>query len=197
MTTCEKLYKGISQIAWGYLFIFLHINIGTVDILPDFAGYVLFLSAINILKEFIPEMRLLRTIGIILTLWNFSDWVLTIIGYEGSNILQIISILITVINLYFNFQLLTNLATIAAIYQREGCTYDRKILTYRTFIVVLLTVFAVTSHFMPLLDETVMTVISLILIAGGVLAIILLMVAIFGLRKNLLTDDEKQPEQIP
>lgn len=197
MTTYEKLYKGISQAAWGYLFIFLHINIGTVDILPDFAGYILFLSAINILKEFIAELSLIRTIGIILTAWNFIDWVLSIIGYEGNNVLQIISIVITIINLYFHFQLLTDFAAIAKMYQREGCTYDRKILSYRTFIVIILTVFAALSYFAQLIDEEIMIIISVIIIIGGVTAIILLMVALFGLRKNLSTDEDCMPEQIP
>ena len=36
MTDRSSLYKGLSCAAWGYLFLCLDINLGTVSILPGF-----------------------------------------------------------------------------------------------------------------------------------------------------------------
>ena len=41
----EALYRGVSHAAWGYLFLYLDVNLGTVSILPAFVGYLLFWSA--------------------------------------------------------------------------------------------------------------------------------------------------------
>lgn len=197
MNTYEKLYNGITQAAFGYLFIFININLGTVNIIPDFVGYILFLSAISRLKEFIAELALLRTLGIIMTAWHFADWIFTIIGWQGNNIVQIIGIIITIINLYFHFQLLTDFSTMAKMYQRKDCTYNVKILSYRTFIVIILTFSAIFSFFVPLLGEMTTMIISAILALCGVTASILLLAALFGLRKNLSTEEEYPPEEIP
>ena len=51
MTDCQKLFSGISKAAWGYFFLYFNININNVSILPGFVGYLLFLSAIRLLKE--------------------------------------------------------------------------------------------------------------------------------------------------
>ena len=50
MTDYQKLYSGISKAAWGYFFLYFNINFNNVSILPSFVGYLLFLSAINLLK---------------------------------------------------------------------------------------------------------------------------------------------------
>ena len=46
----EALYRGVSHAAWGYLFLYLDVNLGTVSILPAFVGYLLFWSAISALE---------------------------------------------------------------------------------------------------------------------------------------------------
>ena len=47
MTDRKTLYDGISHAAWGYLFLYLDINLGTVSVLPRFVGWLMFLSAIE------------------------------------------------------------------------------------------------------------------------------------------------------
>lgn len=43
--------SGFRRIFWGLLFIFIKINIGTIDIFPDFLGAYFIYSGCNILKE--------------------------------------------------------------------------------------------------------------------------------------------------
>ena len=74
MTAYQKLYTGIGRAAWGYFFIYFDFNINTVSILPSFIGYMLFLSAINCLCEEERELNLLRTLGVILTVWHVASW---------------------------------------------------------------------------------------------------------------------------
>ena len=47
----NNLYQGISKCAWAYFFLYFDINLGSVSILPDFVAFLLFLSAIGLLKE--------------------------------------------------------------------------------------------------------------------------------------------------
>lgn len=46
MTERKTLYDGVSNAAWGYFFLYFNINLGAVNILPRFVGWLLFLAAI-------------------------------------------------------------------------------------------------------------------------------------------------------
>lgn len=136
----QKLYDGIGKAAWGYLFIYFNINLGTVNILPAFVGYLLFLSAIKLLSDEERELKLLETIGALLMLWHLAAWVVaSFAAIDLDGIVPIADIIASVINIYFHFQLLTNLASIAAKYQPEGEGLDRSILNCRTFQTIMLT----------------------------------------------------------
>ena len=80
MTDRKTLYRGASHAAWGYFFLYLDINLGTLNILPDWAAYLLFLSAIGKLQGERRDLALLRPLGILLALWNGADWGLALFG---------------------------------------------------------------------------------------------------------------------
>ena len=132
MTDYQKLYTGIGRAAWGYFFIYFDFNINTVSILPSFIGYLLFLSAINYLCDEERELNLLRTLVTILTVWHIASWLASWASIDLDGMLQVVDIIIGVVNIYFHFQLLTNLASIAAKYQSEDYELDEKLLRYRT-----------------------------------------------------------------
>ena len=50
-TDYQKLQRSLSKVVFGYVFLYININIGQVNLLPVFVGYLLFLSAIEGLKE--------------------------------------------------------------------------------------------------------------------------------------------------
>lgn len=184
MTDCRKLYDGISKAAWGYFFIYFNININTVSLLPSFIGYLLFLSAINYLKDEERELSLLHTLGVILALWHGAEWIMSWVGLSVDGAWQFIDIIISLANLYFHFQLLTNLASIAARYQPEGYEQDAKLLRYRTLQTIMLTAITIITHLHPWLSE-VWTFISAIMLIVYLIAGICLMKALFDLRRCL------------
>ena len=189
MTDYRKLYDGISKAAWGYFFIYFNININTVSLLPSFIGYLLFISAINYLKDEERELSLLHTLGVILTLWHGAQWIVGWVGIDLDGAWQFIDIIISLANLYFHFQLLTNLASIAAKYQPEGYEQDAKLLRYRTLQTVMLTAITIISTLYSWLSET-WAFVSIVMMLIYLVAGICLMKALFDLRKCLPTNEE-------
>lgn len=187
MTNHQKLYSGISKAAWGYFFLYFNINFNNVSILPSFVGYLLFLSAINLLKDEERELSLLRTLAVIMALWTGVEWLASFVGLNLEGMWQFIDIIISLVNLYFHFQFLTNLASIAAKYQSEGYELDAKLLRYRTLQTVMLTAIEVIIRFQPWLSEA-WTVISICMLIVYLIAGICLMKALFDLRKCLPTN---------
>lgn len=187
MTNHQKLYSGISKAAWGYFFLYFNINFNNVSILPSFVGYLLFLSAINLLKDEERELSLLHTLAVIMALWTGVEWLASFVGLNLEGMWQFIDIIISLVNLYFHFQFLTNLASIAAKYQSEGYELDAKLLRYRTLQTVMLTAIEVIIRFQPWLSEA-WTVISICMLIVYLIAGICLMKALFDLRKCLPTN---------
>ena len=187
MTDYQKLYSGISKAAWGYFFLYFNINFNNVSILPSFVGYLLFLSAIKLLNNEERELSLLRTLGVIMALWTGVEWLASFVGLNLEGMWQFIDIIISLVNLYFHFQFLTNLASIAAKYQSEGYELDAKLLRYRTLQTIMLTAIEVVLCFQPWLSEA-WTVISVCMVIVYVIAGICLMKALFDLRKCLPTN---------
>lgn len=178
----QKLYNGIDKAAWGYLFIYFNINLGTVNILPTFVGYLLFHSAIKYLSDEEKELDLLNTLVGILTLWHIVSWFGDMISLDPGDLLPIVDIIISVINIYFHFQLLTNLASIAARYQHKGDELDKRILHCRTFQTVMLTIVIILLYLTKWLNDFGIYASSFVailyLIAG-----VIMMKTLFDLRR--------------
>lgn len=189
MTDYQKLYTGIGRAAWGYFFIYFNINLNNVSILPSFIGYLLFLSAINCLCEEERELNLLRTLGIILTVWHIASWLASWGSIDLDGTLQVVDIIIGVVNIYFHFQLLTNLASIAAKYQSEDHEFDTKLLRYRTMQTVMLTAVIILGYLAKWQTELV-TVISVGMIIVYLIVAVLLMKALFDLRRDISIDSD-------
>ena len=189
MINYQKLYDGISKAAWGYFFIYFNININTVSLIPSFVGYLLFLSAIECLKEEERELSLLHTLGVILAAWHGIAWLASWIPFNLDGAWQFIDIIISLVNLYFHFQLLTNIASIATKYQPEGYEQDAKLLRYRTLQTVMLTAILIITRLQPWLSE-VWTYISVVMLIVYLIAGICLMKALFDLRRCLPTGEE-------
>lgn len=119
MTDREKLYNGVSAAAWSYLFLYFNVNLGRVNILPQFAGYWLLLNAIRDLKEKRRSLALLRPLGILLLVWHLANWVLTIGGRTLSGLFPPLELIIGVAALYFHFQLFTDCAALTKVHTIE------------------------------------------------------------------------------
>ena len=189
MTDYTKVYNGISKAIWGYFFLYFNINLGTISILPSFIGYILFLKSIDLLQEEERELSLLKTLGVILGIWEGIQWLANCVGYSFDGKWQFINLIIGLLNLYFHFQFITNLASIAKKHQQESCIYDRNLLTYRTRLTILQTIFRVFTTFNFILEE-VMIYITVILGIILVIVCIGIMVILNQLRKHLKNEEE-------
>ena len=146
-------YKSIKKIALGYFFIYFNFNINTINILPSFVGYLLIFLAIRDLACEEKELLLLRPFAIILICWHGAKWLLSWGSVDLDGLLEIGGLLIGLINLYFHFQLLTNLAAIASKYQDEGDEMDATLLRCRTFQTVTLTAAMIIRRLTNLFGE--------------------------------------------
>lgn len=180
----EQLANAVKSIAWGYVLLHLNINLGTLDILPNWLGYVLMLGALPILGESEPSALLLRPLGILLVLWEGLLWGLTIFSIPFDS--TIVSILGSVASLYFHFQLLTNLASLA---QRYNCPEERKILNLRTVRTLLITLLALPFNWRQYSVVSVCVVFAHIIVALWVCSVL------FSLRRSLLETDLPKAEE--
>lgn len=173
----KTIAQAVSLTAWGYLFLYLNINLIVVDILPNWLGYVFFVKAIGILGEAVPSLKLLRPLGILLGCWEALAWGLDIVGFGWrASFLSLLQLLAAALGIYFHFQLLTDLAGIAG---REGLPHQRKLLRLRTVRTLLATVMA-----LPALWSQVFYLVVALAVIGAVVGLWICGV-LFGLKKAL------------
>lgn len=173
MTNRSSLYKGLSCAAWGYFFLIFDVNLGTVSILPRFVGWLLFLAAIDRLKEERRDLGLLRPLGILLALWTGADWLASWAGRDVDGLFPPLDLIAAVAQLYFLFQFLTDMAALARAYCPEPGAADlsRRILRCRTVQTVLVTAIALAPYLPARLPEGV---------SGGALAVLAIAYCLLG-----------------
>lgn len=151
MTDQRKLYTGLSDAAWGYLFLNFDFNLGTVSILPRFVGFLLIFSAIGSLSQVRRDLELLRPLCIFLTVWSGMDWLLSWRGGDVDGHIIFLDLLVAAATLYFHFQFLTDMSALAEQYKHEESDLDRRLLKQRTVYVLLVTIIALLSDLSQLL----------------------------------------------
>ena len=139
MTRMERLYTGTSRAAWGYFFLYVNVNLGSLNILPTFVGWLLFRSAITHLEEERRDLALLSPLAGMLAAWEFVDWGFTCLGASVGEMFPIIGLVMSLASLYFHFQFITDCAALAAQYQSDGEEVDTRLLRWRTWQTLLIT----------------------------------------------------------
>ena len=72
------IYYGLTKIAWAFVLLYIDISLGTLNLLPDWAGYLLIWQAISLLSGERRALELLRPFCLGLGLWSAADWLLTL-----------------------------------------------------------------------------------------------------------------------
>lgn len=179
MTDYSRLPKGVSKIAWGFIFILIHVKINSFDMLPDFVGYILILSGINNLKDECKTISLLRPLGLFLTVWNI---IAIFSGFTSLGvIMSYISGIVSIINIYFTFQLLTECSLIAARYQSSDDNLDKTIRTRRNIHTVCITIMQITMIVIQYIPEEFQEISISIPAVSGVVALIVLLMTVSSL----------------
>lgn len=179
----EKLAGAAKQIAWGYVLLLVDIKLATLNILPNWLGYVLMLSALPILGESEPSALLLRPLGILLAILEGVNWALTIFGVSFDS--TVLSIIAAAVSLYFHFQLLTNLAELA---ERHNCPEQRRILHLRTVRTLLITVFSLPIPWTQYQGLTTGIAVINLIVALWICSVL------FSLRRSLEADAQAAAE---
>lgn len=181
MKNREKRYRGITQAAFGCLFLYLNVTINQLNLMPAFVGYFLFLLAIQNLGEENRDFTLLMPLGVLLTGWHLADWLLSLFGMSLDGKVPILHTLATVVNLYFCFQLYTDFAELARLYQKPEMHLDQKICWSRTVLTVTSTVMA-----LPFPWNTVkgwLQIGFVVVLVAVLLAALRLVIQLFALRR--------------
>lgn len=139
MTDPNPLYTGLSQAAWGYVFLTFDFSLNNVSILPRFVGYILLYLAIDKLSKARRDLNLLRPLTVVLICWHFMSWGLSWVGGSSVGPVLFLFLMVGVTTLYFHFQFLTDMAALAENYQPEGDNLAAKLRSHRTAFTLLLT----------------------------------------------------------
>lgn len=121
----SNTYRGLTKIAWGYVFLHFNLNLGTLNVLPNWVGYLLFFSAIALLGEDLRNLILLKPFCILLGVAELADWLAVLC--TGETVLEyvfLLHILVTCVGLYFHFQLLTDLMHLAEEHGGSGVSLE-------------------------------------------------------------------------
>ncbi len=176
----EALQNGLSKVAWAYILILLDINLNigrnTLDLLPDWVGYLLLLSAIPLLAPALRDLPLLRPFCVVLAAAEAVEWTAALL--TGQSLLYRflpVKALLTCLAMYVTFQLLTDLARLA---EQEGLPAGRLRLC-RDLNVVIRAVL-----FLPLPWEEWMALAVALVVTGGIVCV-MIAVQLFALRRRL------------
>ncbi|MBQ2739763.1 MAG: hypothetical protein IJF36_05980 [Oscillibacter sp.] len=106
----EKTFSQmLSTIICGHLLLHLHFNLGRMDVLADWGGYLLLISALPPLAREEPSAMLLRPLGVGLAMWEGILWGLKLLGETPTlDVMGLAALVAEITALYFHFQLLTD-----------------------------------------------------------------------------------------
>lgn len=183
-----------SGVLKGYLFLHLNLTLGTLNLLPNWAGYLLIDGILPDLALTRPSALLLRPLGRGLGVWEGICWLLALFsitptGLLGTSLWQLAQVAAGVAGLYFHFQLLTDLAETA---RMKGYPGVKKLLRLRT-VKTLLSTFVMVLGFPPA-SQLMSQWILLSVVGVNIVAMIWICLTLNHLTHYL--DDLEPPEEI-
>lgn len=185
MNDKEMQCRALSCTAWGYFFLTFNIHIGTVGILPGFVGFLLLLYAIHLLSEERRKPLLLCMLCIFLAAIGIINWFLSILGRGLDGSFLVLDLLAAVAGLYFHFRFLTDIAALAETCPDDGKAFAVKIRRCRTAYILLHIMASVCSALSKVQASIrFWSGAALFLSLACVVVCLLLMAALFGLRKR-------------
>lgn len=183
----------LTQLAWAYVLIYLNINLGPVDILPNFVGWFLLADGVHKLGEELPSLPLLRPLALGLGVWELADWLLPLEG----QLFYIPRLIVRLVRVYFNFQLFHDLAGLAARVQPPQRRLDRSMKRLRNAQAVLETLLSLPILYPVLLEYQVVT---WLVLAAALVLMVWTLYCLFALRNLFPADssgDTASPANAP
>lgn len=176
----------IGKISWGYIFIYISLNLGTVNIFPAWVGFLLIYLALGAVTAMEPSAKLLKPFALLLMAEDLAEWALNIFSMTPD--LYWIDVFASVIILYFHFQLLTNLSNIA---ENQGSQYAGRLKKLRS----VQTVFMTAAALIPVSRRAAITLAeSGVAVFGiglfGVIVMLVICATLFQYKRELSAMEE-------
>lgn len=131
----DKEKSVFRKIALAYLIITINFNLESLNIIPNWLGYFLFYQTIDPIADYQQSAKLLKPLILILGVYELLFWILTIFGITID--IYVVNVIVSVISLYFHFQLLTNIADIFKLHRNPK---TKHIYFLRTIKIIMITV---------------------------------------------------------
>lgn len=175
----DDLALMVKKLAWAYILIHADLNLGTINLLPAWIGYCIILSCLPVLTRHAPSNRQLNVFCGILIFYELITWLMTCFGYAPQTpAAMILQLIFGFISIYFHFQLLTSLLTVAGQLGSQYCITLRHL---RNGVTVLHTVAVL---YMPLLWDA-LSLITILLILVNLVLIVFIIVILFRLHREI------------
>ena len=179
MTEQADLFTGTRRVFWGYFFLLLDFNLNlgsdfTIPLLPNFVGWIFLWRGVDILSSARPSLGLLRPFCGVLGAYSLTQFLPALEAAAPGWL----SLLISVMILYTDFQLLTDLAALAQEALGEGRRVKR-LRTARTLIVAAKTALYCYDLVVSL------TALAVVLMAVSFCVQVFLLFQLWGLSRDL------------
>lgn len=155
----KKINRALSFVVLGYCVLQMgeHWHISLIEdeeyfkYIPWWISSTLFFTAVSKLGKFNPDMKLLKPLCVIMGFIDLTEWVVSVFEIEIPFEAYILKFISSVIVLYFNYQLLTNISQIA-----EKCGYDtiKGMLLLRDIRTVYVTIYMLLLPFADILKAS-------------------------------------------
>ena len=174
----EAYVKSLKNIRNAFLLMYFSINLGTIDILPAWLGYIfMYYSILDISKEEKTAL-LLKKLVTSLIVYNFMIWICKILNFNLD--IHIIREIFMIISIYVDFQLMTHIIDISIRHQSKMTSKLRNV---RNIHVILLTYLSLSVY---LTDFSILIILNYI-----IMSICLILVVIQIIYLNTYIKEEK------
>ncbi len=177
------LRKGLSFTAFGFLFVLVNFNLTagarTVNVMPEFVGWLLLTLAIDKLGKYTENRRYLKVMALVLLVYTAAEWVLNITN-PGLN-LSIFRTVANVLVAVFDFVIFLSLEEIARDF---GSPRESSVRTLRIMMLVLnIAIVAIVLLYNVLKLELKLESFALLFTVLGVVALVAAIVSLFVIFK--------------
>ena len=111
--TVSQLRGPVCKVFWAYFLIYIDFNLGTLSILPAWAGYLMLYFLLNTLGTEQPTLKLLRPFALALAANAVYEWLDKAFGGGLPDLPGWMALAVGLVTMYFHFQLFTDLADLA------------------------------------------------------------------------------------
>ena len=178
------LRKGLSFVAFGFLFTLVNFNLtfngATVNVIPDFLGWILLFLAFDKLGTYVSDQKYLKWISLILIILSGAAWIFEIAKPELE--IGILKTAVTVLSAVYMFLLFDSLERIARDY---GSSREDTVRMLKIINPILLIGFVVAGTLAGSNGSNSLLGITAILGVCALAAAIVTAVVLFQLRKDI------------